>query len=119
MGSTSSFILHPSSFRRCPLRPSSFALRPSREALVPVARSGVLRRRIFILLLVGLSASYIWDYRREYTHGGSQMGIAYGVAGTLVILLLAFFGVRKRWYRSTFGTLEQWMQSHIYLGVLS
>ena len=35
-----------------------------------------------------------------------------------MILLLAFFGIRKRWYRSTFGTLEQWMQSHIYLGVL-
>src|SRR5258708_6415564 len=118
----SSFILHPSSFipRPRPLRPSSFILRPSPwEARVPVARSGVLWRRIFILLLAGVSASYIWDYRREYTHGGSQMGIAYGVAGTLLILLLAFFGVRKRWYRSTFGTLEQWMQSHIYLGVLS
>ncbi len=86
---------------------------------MPVARSGVVWRRIFIVLLAGVSASYIWDYRREYTHGGSQMGIAYGVAGTLLILLLAFFGIRKRWYRSTFGTLEQWMQSHIYLGVLS
>jgi hypothetical protein len=86
---------------------------------VPVARSGILWRRIFIVLLAGVTASYIWDYRREYTHGGSQMGIAYGVAGTLLILLLAFFGIRKRWYRSTFGTLEQWMQSHIYLGVLS
>jgi hypothetical protein len=86
---------------------------------MPVARSGILWRRIFIVLLAGLTASYIWDYRREYTHGGSQMGIAYGVAGTLLILLLAFFGIRKRWYRSTFGTLEQWMQSHIYLGVLS
>ena len=84
-----------------------------------VARSGVAWRRIFIVLLAGVTASYIWDYRREYTHGGSQMGIAYGVAGTLLILLLAFFGIRKRWYRSTFGTLEQWMQSHIYLGVLT
>jgi hypothetical protein len=36
----------------------------------------------------------------------------------LLILLLAFFGIRKRWYRSTFGTLEQWLQSHIYLGLL-
>jgi hypothetical protein len=35
-----------------------------------------------------------------------------------LILLLSFFGIRKRWYRSTFGTLEQWMQSHIWLGVL-
>lgn len=86
---------------------------------MPVARSGVAWRRIFVVLLAGVTASYIWDYQREYTHGGSQMGLAYGVAGTLLILLLAFFGIRKRWYRSTFGTLEQWMQSHIYLGVLA
>src|SRR5260370_1113607 len=46
------------------------------------------------------------------------MGLTYGITGTLLILLLASFGIRKRWYRSTFGTLEQWMQSHIYLGIL-
>lgn len=38
--------------------------------------------------------------------------------GFFLCFLLAFFGIRKRWYRSTFGTVEQWMQSHIYLGVL-
>jgi hypothetical protein len=85
---------------------------------LPVARSGVLWRRIFILLLAGTTASYIWYVRNEYPHGGSRMGIAYGVAGTLLILLETFFGIRKRWYRSRFGTLEQWLQSHIYLGVL-
>jgi hypothetical protein len=42
----------------------------------------------------------------------------YGSVGFVLCFLLAFFGVRKRWYRSTFGTVEQWMQSHIYLGVL-
>src|SRR5204863_5969462 len=43
----------------------------------------------------------------------------YGVAGAALIVLLTLFGVRKRAYRSTFGTLEQWMQSHIYLGILA
>ena len=83
-----------------------------------VPNSGPTWRRIFFVLLIGTSASYFYYARREFPHGGSNFGLAYGIAGTLLILLLAFFGIRKRWYRSTFGTLEQWMQSHIYLGVL-
>ncbi len=86
---------------------------------MPVPRSGPLWRRISLILLIGTTASYIWYAQREYPHGGSRMGIAYGVAGSALILLLAFFGIRKRWYRSRFGTLEQWMQSHIYLGILA
>lgn len=85
---------------------------------MPVQRSGPLWRAIFVILLIATSASYVWYAGREFPHGGSTMGLAYGIAGTLLILLLAFFGIRKRWYRSRFGTLEQWLQSHIYLGVL-
>ncbi|MGZ5445124.1 MAG: hypothetical protein ACXW5U_15970 [Thermoanaerobaculia bacterium] len=83
-----------------------------------IARSGVVWRRIFFVLLIALSASYYLYAKREFTHGGSNWGLGYGIAGTALILLLAFFGIRKRWYRSTFGTLEQWLQSHIYLGLL-
>src|SRR5258708_13634606 len=85
---------------------------------MPVPRSGILWRRIFVVLLIAVTASYVWYASREYTHGGSVMGIIYGITGTLLILLLASFGIRKRAYRSTFGTLEQWMQSHIYLRIL-
>lgn len=70
------------------------------------------------MLLVAVSASYVYYARTQYTHGGSAWGLGYGIAGYLLILLLAFFGIRKRWYRSRFGTLEQWLQSHIYLGIL-
>jgi hypothetical protein len=83
-----------------------------------VPNSGILWRRIFVVLLIGVSASYYFYARAEFPHGGSKYGLAYGIAGTALILLLAFFGIRKRWYRSTFGTLEQWLQSHIYLGLL-
>jgi hypothetical protein len=83
-----------------------------------VPRSGILWRRIFLVLLAGTSASYYYYSQREFPHGGSSWGLGYGIAGTALILLLAFFGIRKRWYRSRFGTLEQWLQSHIYLGVL-
>lgn len=83
-----------------------------------IARSGRLWRPIFFVLLIAVSASYYFYAQREFPHGGSSWGLGYGIAGTALILLLAFFGIRKRWYRSTFGTLEQWLQSHIYLGLL-
>lgn len=82
-----------------------------------VPRSGPLWRIVFVVLLGATSVSYVYYSRREFAHGGSSYGLAYGIAGTALILLLAFFGIRKRWYRSTWGTLEQWLQSHIYLGI--
>jgi len=84
-----------------------------------VARSGILWRRIFFVLLLATGVHYYFYQQREYPHGGSRFGLAYGIAGFALIFLLAFFGMRKRWYRSTFGTLEQWLQSHIYLGILA
>src|ERR1044071_4438036 len=84
-----------------------------------IARSGRVWRPIFFVLLIAVSASYYFYAQREFPHGGSNWGLGYGIAGTALIFLLAFFGIRKRWYRSTFGTLEQWLQSHIYLGVLA
>jgi hypothetical protein len=86
---------------------------------MPVPRSGPTWRLIFVILLIAVSALYFWSAQHEYPHGGSKLGIAYGIAGSALILLLAAFGLRKRAYRSTFGTLEQWMQSHIYLGILA
>src|SRR3954467_5201983 len=85
---------------------------------MPVARSGILWRRIFVVLLVAAAGSYFWYIRNEFPHGGSRWGLIYGIIGFVLCYLLAFFGIRKRWYRSTFGTIEQWMQSHIYLGIL-
>ena len=85
---------------------------------MPVARSGVVWRRIFIVLLAVVVAAFVWSVKREYTHGGSTIGLIFGTAGYLLILLLAYYGIRKRSYRSTFGTMEQWLQSHIYLGIL-
>lgn len=85
---------------------------------MPVARSGVVWRRIFIVLLAATVAAFVWSVRREFPHGGSVVGLIFGTAGYLLILLLAYYGIRKRSYRSTFGTMEQWLQSHIYLGLL-
>jgi hypothetical protein len=87
--------------------------------LLRTAASARWRRRAFwvFLLLVGTYVYY--DRRTAFTHGGSPGGIAYGVLGTLAILILLYFGVRKRSYRSTWGTLEGWLQCHLYLGLLA
>src|SRR3954452_13422457 len=76
---------------------------------MPIARSGVLWRRIFFVLLIASTATFIYYIQREFPHGGSRFGLAYGSVGFFLCFLLAFFGIRKRWNPSTFGTLDQWM----------
>lgn len=76
------------------------------------------RRALWVFLALALSYG-LYAWRTDFTHGGSPMGVTYGVLATLSILVLLYFGVRKRSYRSTFGTLEAWLQSHLYLGVLA
>jgi hypothetical protein len=77
-------------------------------------------RRFWVGVGAVLTAAYVASaLRGGFQHGGSPAGIAYGIFGTVAILVLLAFGVRKRWYRSTWGTLDGWLQSHIYLGLLS
>ena len=81
--------------------------------------------------LVFLVVSYIWYGSREYPHGGSSIGLLYGTVGLVIILVLVYFGVRKRSYMSLLsriliyfgvlrhpdkdveGTLKTWLHSHI------
>jgi hypothetical protein len=76
-------------------------------------------RRRGIAAGVALTAWYVAYAMRGYTHGGTPTGIAYGILGTLAILILLYFGVRKRSYRSTWGTLDGWLQAHVNLGLLA
>ncbi len=77
-------------------------------------------RRCWVGVGAVLTAVYVASaLRGGFQHGGSPAGIAYGIGGTVAILVLLAFGLRKRWYRSTWGTLDGWLQSHIYLGLLS
>jgi len=73
-----------------------------------------------LFLLGGAIASY-FPYRESVplTHGGTPMGIAYGIAALVLIFVLLAFGLRKRSYRVPVGTLEGWFHAHVYLGLLS
>lgn len=87
--------------------------------LLRTAESARWRRR-GLWAALALVASYVaYAFAIPFPHGGSAMGVAYGVLGTLAVLVLLYFGVRKRSYRSRWGTLETWLQSHLYLGLLA
>jgi len=78
-------------------------------------------RNVALVLFAALTAAYLWWHREAgFAHGGSEFGIAAGLAAFALVLLLLFFGVRKRMYGSRrLGRLETWLHSHVWLGVLS
>lgn len=65
-----------------------------------------------------LIASYIPYSRQMPPHGGTAMGLAYGILGTVLILVLMAVGIRKRQYSSSLGTVQGWTSAHVYLGLL-
>jgi hypothetical protein len=87
---------------------------------VPASSTGAGWRWAGLAAFVLLGASYARLVRLGLPRGGgSSAGVAYGVLGAAAILVLLFFGARKRWYKSVWGRLESWLQSHIWLGLLA
>lgn len=76
-------------------------------------------RWIALALLVALGAVFAWFARGGEVHGGTAIGLVLGFLALGLILLLLAFGLRKRAYKSRFGRMETWLQSHVYLGLLS
>ena len=66
-----------------------------------------------VALAVGV---YAWDRPPGGPGGGTWLGYTLGTVGALLILWLMWFGVRKRSYTSTAGTLLGWLSAHVYLG---
>jgi hypothetical protein len=52
-----------------------------------------------------------------HRNGGTWQGYTLGTVGALLIVWLALFGVRKRSYSSTLGTVQGWASAHVYLGI--
>ena len=69
------------------------------------------------LAIAALAILAYWFHDpQEPPNGGTVLGYTLGTVGTLMIIWLTWFGVRKRSYSSTSGTVQGWLSAHIYLG---
>jgi len=76
--------------------------------------------KLFLLTLILLITSYtVYAYYVNNPNGATFIGLMYGVFGLIAILLLMYYGIRKRTYNTTFGTLKGWLSFHIYIGLLT
>lgn len=74
--------------------------------------------KVALAMTAIVSVVYLWDDPGVKPHGGTPLGYTLGTLGALLILWLLWYGVRKRRYRSTSGTVQGWLSAHVYLGVL-
>lgn len=73
--------------------------------------------KLGLLLVVAAIAAYAWHTPVDGPNGGTWLGYTLGGLGAFLILLLMWFGVRKRRYASGAGKVEGWLSAHVYLGL--
>ena len=77
------------------------------------------RRYLWIALFIAASsiAAYMIHDPQEPANGGTVLGYALGTLGAVLIAWLSWFGIRKRQYASTAGTVKGWLSAHVYIGL--
>lgn len=83
-----------------------------------INHAGFRYLRLSLILVVAAIAAYAWHEPRTIANGGTWLGFTLGGVSAFIVLLLLWFGVRKRRYRSCVGTVRGWLSAHVYLGLV-
>lgn len=79
------------------------------------------RRLRYLWVAAGLAAVTIAGFAlhrpSEPANGGTWLGYTLGGIAAALVLWLAAFGLRKRAYASTLGSVQGWLSAHVYLGL--
>ena len=65
-----------------------------------------------------LMISYVLYSRRVSPNGATLVGLIYGILSFLAILLLMYYGIRKRSYTAKYWSLRAWLSFHAYIGTM-
>ena len=81
-------------------------------------RSWAIWTALLFFLATALYAEYAWHWPGGPS-GRTWPGMAFGVAGTLLMAFAGLLAVRKKTVRIRFGSLSWWLKGHLWLGLLS
>lgn len=72
--------------------------------------------KLATLASVAAIAAYAFHRPPTSPYGGTWLGYTLGTVGALLILMLLWFGVRKRQYSASDANLQGWLSAHVYMG---
>ncbi len=79
--------------------------------------SGYRYFKLCMVLIIASVIAYAIHTPVDGPNGGTWLGYTLGGLGAAIILLLMWFGMRKRSYKSDMGQVQGWLSAHVYLGV--
>lgn len=73
--------------------------------------------KLALLLVFACAVLYLLGEPLGGRNGGTWAGYVLGGIAAFLILLLLWYGVRKRQFHSSLGMVRGWLSAHVYLGV--
>ena len=75
--------------------------------------------KLTLATTLALVISYIIYSRRVSPNGATLVGLIYGIISFVAILLLMYYGMRKRSYTAKHWSLRAWLSFHVYIGTMT
>lgn len=75
--------------------------------------------KLTLLSTLILVTVYLVSRQRIVPNGATYVGLTYGILSFIAILLLMYYGRRKRAYTAKRWTLRAWLSFHVYVGLMT